>query len=288
MNGLRWAALVLAALAVITVGAPLWTGWLGVDPYSISAAGRFQPANLPHWWGTDAIGRDLFARVLYGARTSFAVALGAALGAAVVGGGLGAFAGFVGGWFDEIVARATEATIAIPKLPLLLMLAAIEVPGGTAGRLVLLIGLLVLMAWPGPARLARSTAMQCRRSGFVVASRALGASPSWIWWWHVWPRTVPVLAVGAAGDVAELILFESVLSYLGFGIPEPAPSLGNLLSGGLTLLFEAPQAVVIPGVLTVSAVAALHVLADRTAQRIDPFRFSPEREGPASVEGRDG
>lgn len=287
LNPGRLALAVLVGLALLAFGAPLWTALLGIDPFVITASGPDQPITVEHWLGTDAVGRDVWARLLYGARTSFAVALSAAALAAFVGGGLGAWAGFVGGGFDEAVVRATEATMTVPKLPLLLLLAAVELPGGGAIRVVFLVGLMALMAWPGPARMARSTAQQCRHAGFVQASRALGASGVQIWWAHVLPRTIPVLSVSAAGDVAELLLLESLLSYLGFGIPEPAPSLGNLLSPGLASLFEAPWTLVAPGLLTVGAVASLHVLADRWAAQIDPHRTSPRLSGAGTVLVRD-
>ena len=283
MTAGRIAAVVLAALVVMVLGAPLWCALLGIDPHAISPVGPNHPPQWRHWLGTDGVGRDVLARVLYGARTSFAVATAAAVVAAAVGGAAGAFAGFVGGWIDELVVRATEATMAVPKLPLLLLLSVVQVPAGAVGRLAFLVGLLALMAWPAPARIARASAMQCRQSGYVLAAEAIGATTWWTWRWHVLPRTVPVVAVGAAGDVAELILLESLLSYLGFGIPEPSPSLGNLLSGGLPLLLEAPIRIIVPGLLTVAAVASLHALADRWAVHIDPYRFSPERGGPANV-----
>ena len=283
----RLAMGLLVMLAVISVGAPLWTAWLSIGPEAIVGPPHM-PVSNAHWLGTDAVGRDVLARVLYGARTSFGVAVVAAFGAAVIGGGLGAVAGFVGGWTDELLVRATEATMAIPKLPLLLLLGAVDVPGGLFGRVVFLVGLLVIMAWPGPARLTRASAMQCRTAGFVVAAEALGATQVWILWWHIVPKVVPVAAVSAAGDVATLILLESLLSYLGFGIPEPAPSLGNLLGGGLPSLFEAPLTLVVPGFLTVCAVTSLHLLADGWAATLDPFRSSPEPQPPASVRLRDG
>ncbi|MEO1334585.1 MAG: ABC transporter permease, partial [Myxococcota bacterium] len=239
------------------------------------AAKPNQPATFAHWLGTDEVGRDVLARILYGARTSIVLAVGAATMAAVVGGGLGALAGFFGGLFDEVVVRATEATATMPKLPLLLLLSALTVPGGAWGRAFFVVVLLAAMAWPGPARLARATAMTCRQAGYVEASTALGASSLWVWRAHVWPRVLPVLAVGAASDVAQLILLESVLSYLGFGIPEPSPSLGNLMSGGLTVLLTAPMRVFMPGIVTVLIVASLHAVADRWAARIDPYRSSP-------------
>ncbi|MEM7679004.1 MAG: hypothetical protein AAF449_23755, partial [Myxococcota bacterium] len=115
-----------------------------------------------------------------------------------------------------------------------------------------------------------------------------GASSLWIWRAHVWPRVLPVIAVGAASDVAQLILLESVLSYLGFGIPEPYPSLGNLMSGGFGALMAAPLRVFMPGAFTVLIVASLHGVADRWAADLDPYRFSPDRSWPASVPDRNG
>ena len=266
MTTQRGAVGVLIAVVVAALGAPIWTWCLQLDPYAIVGE-PYQPMTSAHWLGTDDVGRDVFARLLFGARTSIGMAIAAATGAALVGGGLGALTGFVGGWPDEVLVRATEATMSLPKLPFILLLSAIDVPGGPFGRSVFLIGLLVLMAWPGPARLARACALQCRRAGFIDGSVALGASQWWIWRTHVWPRALPVVAVGSAADVAELILLESLLSYLGFGVPAPAPSLGNLLSSGLPSLFEAPHTLVAPGILTVGVVGALHVLADAYSDR---------------------
>ncbi len=272
MNARYYAGATVGALALLGAGAPLWCAVLGIDPYTVSTDGPWGSISSAHWLGTDGAGRDVLARLLYGARTSLLVAALAAAGAAGLGGGLGALTGFAGGVADGALVRATEASMTIPKLPLLLLLAATDVPGGAVGEAAFLVGVLVLLAWPGPARLARASAMQCRQAGFTVAAEALGAPRWWIWWWHVWPRVLPVLAVGAAADVAQLLLLESLLSYLGFGIPEPAPSLGNLMAGGLPQLLTAPHTLVAPALVTMAAVGALHTLADlaRKASALEP------------------
>ncbi|MEM7675716.1 MAG: ABC transporter permease, partial [Myxococcota bacterium] len=147
----RSAVIMVGVALALAFGAPLWTACLDTDPYALVSAPN-QPATFAHWLGTDGVGRDVLARILYGARTSIALAVGAAVLAGVVGGGLGGLAGFFGGAFDEVVARATEAAITVPKLPLLLLLASMSSPEGATVRAVFVVVLLAGLAWPGPAR----------------------------------------------------------------------------------------------------------------------------------------
>lgn len=271
--------LLLAAVVLAVFGAPLWCAVLGVDPHTLGVAAPHAPPGGRHLLGTDELGRDVFARILAGGRVSLAVAGIAAALTLLAGGAAGLFAGFIGGAFDRALMRLTEALLAVPKLPLMLILAAVDL-GALSPRLAelpredlaapKLIVIITALGWMSTARLARAVALRIREEEFVLAARALGWSRPQIVLRHLLPHAAPVLLVATAQDLGELIIYESVLSFLGLGIPPPAPSWGALLSQGMTLIFTAPMLVVIPGAVTFATVAAANALGEGLRDTLDP------------------
>lgn len=259
---------VLAALAFACFVAP---AVFGLDAFAIRPNALYAPPSLQHLFGTDDLGRDVLARALYGGRVSLAVALFATFASVILGGAIGLAAGYFGGAVDAVLSRATEAFIAVPKLPLMMLLAAI--PAGDLGpgaQVLKLSAIIVLFGWTGAARLARAAALQLREMDFVRASRALGAGDLHVLKRHIVPGALPSLAVAAAVDVGELVIYESALSFLGLGVQPPVPSWGAMLAGGLTHVHAAPLIVILPGLLTFATVAAANRLADDLRDVLDP------------------
>lgn len=269
----------LVLLAGLGLLGPALTAALGLDPYTPHAGLVYAPPDAAHPLGTDDLGRDILARLLLGGRVSLAVAIAAGLLSLLLGGAVGLLAGYFGGPLDFVVSRATEAFLSLPRLPLMMLLAGADVGGwisgagegrGSSAALVELVLVIVLFGWTTPARLARSAALQLRELDFVLAARALGASELRILATHVLPSAAPPLIVAATIETGELIVYESVLSFFGLGVPPPVPSWGAMLAQGLTYVYSAPLLVVLPGLLTFATVAALGLFGDGLRDALDP------------------
>lgn len=269
MTPKAWALGVLVAVAVPCLGAEFVDAALGIDPYRLEADVS-APSSAAHPLGTDALGRDQLSRLLHGGRTSLLVALFGSLLATTIGTTVGSFAGYSGGRLEAFLMRGVELATALPKMPMMVFAAAIELPPtlstafGAGVRLVLVMGLL---SWMDMARLARTLTREIRRRGFVRASEGLGLGPWQIWRHHLGPHLAGPLGVLFALEVGENVLYESALSFLGLGISAPAASWGALMSRGLAAAREAPHMILLPGLCTLLVVAALHALVDRTALR---------------------
>lgn len=272
-------ALLLAGLALLALAAPLVAAALGAAPDAVDLLQRLAPASAEHPLGTDALGRDLLVRLLYAGRISLGLGLAVALLAAVIGTGIGLAAGYVGGRWDEFLMRATDGVIALPLLPLLIVLAAIDpaklglAPELTASALYAVgrIGILIaLVGWTTVARLVRGAALSLKEREFVRAAQALGASPFRIMLRHILPNLMRPLIVAVTLSVGNIILLESVLSFLGFGVMPPAPSWGNMLTGAEELIGSAPMQAVWPGLAIFATVMACNLLGDGLQERFDP------------------
>jgi peptide/nickel transport system permease protein len=242
--------------------------WFLPDPIAIDPAATYAGPSAAHPFGTDDAGRDVLARLLVGGRVSLAVAFCAAAASTVIGGGVGTAAGYLGGRVDRIVMRIVEGAIAIPKLPLFVVLAAIELPGDEL-RLVLI---MASFGWMTSARLARARAKQLAEAGHVIAARALGAKELHVLLKHVLPGAAGTIVLAATLDVGEYVVYESVLSFLGLGVQPPAPSWGAMLQSGLTYARTAPHLFILPGLFTMAAIAASLTVGEALAGRLDPRR----------------
>ena len=255
---------VLIGLAVTALSAP----W--ISPYDPRAQdfmimGNPQPPSAEHLMGTDALGRDLFARVLYGARVSLAVGLLSALMAAFIGTLVGALAGYHGGLADDLLMRLVDLMLSIPVLPMTILLAGILRP--SVALIVVIIG---TFGWMGTARLVRGRFLSLRESEFVEASHALGGGSRRIIVRHMLPNALGPIVVATTLAVGGAIMLESALSFLGLGVQPPTPTWGNLLNESRQWLSLAPWMAVFPGLLILVTVLAVNFLGDGLRDALDP------------------
>lgn len=272
-------AIVLAALAAISMMAPWVESLLGVDGQAVDLFHRFAPPSWAHPLGTDELGRDFLVRLLYGGRVSLFVGLATAGTAAVIGTSIGLLAGYHGGLLDSVLMRVTDGVIALPLLPLLIVLAALDpaklglppaVVHSEALSLYRIVAIVALVGWTTVARLVRGEALSVREREFVLAAIAQGASRWRIMAVHILPNLVSPIIVATTLSVGSVILLESVLSFLGLGIQPPVPSWGNLLTNAQELIWEAPALAIYPGVLIFVTVIAFNFLGDGLQDALDP------------------
>ena len=248
------AAIAIGLLVLAAVMAPL------VAPFAVDAldlAHRRAAPSGAHWFGTDELGRDVFTRVLFGARVSLAIGLVSAAVSVGIGTILGATAGYAGGWIDELLMRATDAMLCIPRLPLLMITAAFMPPS-----VLLLIVFVGVVGWMETARVVRAAVLSLADRDFVTAARAMGASPWRVVLAHVLPAVVPVLAVATTLAVGRGILLESALSFFGVGVQPPTASWGNMLYQAQTTMTSEPWLAVFPGAMIFVTVLACNAVGD--------------------------
>jgi peptide/nickel transport system permease protein len=276
--------IVLLLLALSSLAAALIAAWLGLDPNAVDLLGRFAGPSSAHPLGTDELGRDLLLRLLYGGQVSLFVGLVGALAAALLGTVVGLVAGYAGGRTDALLMRLTDAVIALPLLPLLIVLAAVDlgklgVPGAIAhaesASLYRILLIIALVGWTTVARLVRGATLSVRERDYVRAAVALGARPIRIMMRHVLPNVVSPLIVATTLSVGNVILTESVLSFLGLGIQPPLPSWGNMLTNAQELIWQAPALAIYPGLLIFITVIAFNFLGDGLQDALDPRAEEP-------------
>jgi peptide/nickel transport system permease protein len=226
---------------------------------------RLEAPSLTHWFGTDNFGRDIFSRVLWGARLSLIIGLGATLAGMIVGGALGVWAGYKGGRIDSAVMRLTDVLLSFPSFILCILIIAVVGPG-----VPILIGAIGVSLVPKFARVARSSARAVSQREFIDACRTMGASDIRIMIRHVFPNVSGELFVMASLWTANAILIEASLSFLGLGIRPPTPVLGGMMLEGMNVLHEAPWLTLLPGVAILLFVLLLNVIGDRLRDAVDP------------------
>jgi len=263
----------LAMLVLTALAAPLASAWLGHDPFLPDLFMRFEPPSATHPLGTDELGRDMLLRLLHGARVSLAVGVAAALAATFIGTAIGLLAAWRGGAIDALLMRFADGLLALPALPLLVILAALDpgvvgLPRGEAASDMIRIAvLLAAFGWVGVARLVRATALSVLARDFVRAARAMGVSETRVLLRHVLPQLAAPIAIATALAVGGAVLAESVLSFLGLGIAPPSPSWGNMLANAQELVFQAPLAALWPGLAILLTVLGCNLVADGVARR---------------------
>ncbi len=255
-----------AAIVLIAVLAAVAGPWLvPFDPASQQLALRLEGPSGTHWFGVDELGRDIFARVLSGARISLLVGLVVVGVSATIGIALGSVAGYFGGRVDEAISRVIDILLAFPGL--LLAIAMVAVLGPSLTNVVLALS---LIGWVGYARLVRGQVLRTRELEFVQAARALGATTSRILTRHVIPTTLPAVTVQATLGLGGAVLAEAALSFLGLGVQPPTPSWGTMLNYGRGHLLDAPHLTVFPGVAIAILVLGFNFLGDGLRDAIDP------------------
>ncbi|MGB0037130.1 MAG: ABC transporter permease [Candidatus Acidiferrales bacterium] len=259
----RWGFALTLLLVILALGAR----WLApAGPTTQNLPVRLASPNVSHWMGTDELGRDVFSRVLYGARVSMLVSISVVLGAGLVGLSIGSLAGYFGGWFDRFVNIVfINAFLSFPGILLAIAFAAFLGPG--LGKVILA---LVITGWAGYARLARAQILQAREMEYVLAARSLGASHARILLHHLLPNILQPILVQATIAMAGAILAESTLSFLGVGVLAPMPSWGAMLNDARSHLFDAPHLVLFPALAVMTAVLAFNLLGDALRDWMDP------------------
>jgi peptide/nickel transport system permease protein len=269
----------LLVLLVLALAAPLLAHLRGVDPAATDLFRRLEPPSVEHWLGTDDLGRDLFQRLLDGGRVSLTVGIAGALLSAILGALIGVVSGYLGGRLDSVLMRFTDGVIALPLLPLLIVLAAVDpakigIPAGIAQSeafsLYRIVAIVALTGWTTAARLVRAETLSLKARDFTRAARALGAQPIRIMFRHILPNAMGSLVVATTMAAGGLILLESTLSFLGLGIQPPAASWGNMLTGAQDLLQDAPLLALWPGLLIFLTVIAFNFLGDGLQDALDP------------------
>jgi peptide/nickel transport system permease protein len=230
------------------------------------------PGVAGHLLGTDENGRDLLSRLIFGARISLTVALVSVFLEISIGTVLGAIAGYYGGWIDFVIMRITDVVLSIPLLPLLLVLTAIVAATSNKASLnflsiVLIIGFL---SWPAVARIVRASFLSLREREYAEAARALGNSDNRIIFRHLLPNAVAPIIVQATLEIANIIILESTLSFLGFGIQPPTASWGNMLANASSNMTIAPWVAIFPGLCILITVLAINYLGDGLRDALDP------------------
>ena len=256
-----------AAIMVVFVFAALFAGLLSpYDPIATNALATLQPPGEAHWLGTDAMGRDILSRIIYGARISLAVGLGSTVLGCAFGIVLGLASGYIGGWVDLGVQRVVDVLQAVPLLVLALVMAAALGPALDNTIVAIAIPLI-----PYSARVIRSNTLALRELPFVEAARAVGMSEFRIAVRHVLPNTVAPLIVIATAQLGAAILTEASLSFLGLGVPEPHPSWGRMLSeSAAEYVRTAPWLVIFPGIAISLAVFGTNLFGDALRDILDP------------------
>ncbi len=255
-----------AAVVLVLVLITLLAGVIA--PYrfeDIDLTARLRSPSWTHLLGTDTIGHDVFTRLLYAGRVSLLVGFSAATVATLVGIVVGATAGFYGGVVDNVLMRITDVSLALPELPILIILS--RYLGGSVGGIVFVIS---LFAWRGVARLVRGEVLKLKGQEFTDAARALGATDMRILVRHLVPNALAPVIVAATLIVGGAILTEAALSFLGIGIQPPVPSWGNMLQNAQDFILSAPRLAVYPGVMIFLTVLCFNFLGDGLRDALDP------------------
>ncbi|MCI6421216.1 MAG: ABC transporter permease [Blautia sp.] len=256
--------LVLAILIILAaVFAPIVSG--GVDPLKGSLADAMLPPGKGHIFGTDKMGRDIYARVIYGARASLSATFGVVALIFLVGSTVGGIAGYFGGWIDAVLMRIADMMLAFPGLVLALAVAGIM--GASIKNAIIAI---VAVSWTKYARLARSLVLKIRNRDYVSAAVVTGSKTPYMLWRYMLPNALPTLIITAATDIGSMMLELAALSFLGFGAKPPSPEWGYMLNEGRACMQTAPWLMIFPGLAIFVVVVVFNMLGDSLRDILDP------------------
>ena len=261
-NKVAMVSVVLLAILIIAV---LLAPLSPYDPYKLDASQKLQGISSSHWFGTDEYGRDYFTRTLYGGRVSLLVGFMSMIMTVVIGTSLGVFSGYVGGKVDMFLMSFTDIFLALPSMLLMVILNTFLKPG-----LSTLIVVLSLFSWASVARITRAETMSLKERDFVVATQNLGASNFRVIIKHIIPNILGPVIVAASLSVANAILMESSLSFLGLGVQIPRASWGSMLQGAQAHILDYPLLAVYPGVMILITVLSFNLLGDILRNALEP------------------
>ncbi len=269
---------IVLTLLILSVGAPLIERYiLNVDYTRTDTANTFLPIGAPgHLLGTDDLGRDHLARLLYAGQISLGIAFTAALLSLVIGISLGIITGYYGGVLDDLIMWFISTLNSIPSFFLLLIVSAAIITNPDLNNTFLkgpfaLIAFLGLLGWTGTTRLVRGETLSLREREFVISARAVGASPIRVMFVHIMPNLLSIVVITLALDIGSLILVESALSFLGLGVQAPLASWGNMLTSAQSYYNKGVHLVVLPGLMIASTVLCLYVIGDGVRDAVDPM-----------------
>src|SRR5512143_345253 len=256
------AAILLILLVLTAVVGPLLTPQ---DPLAMDLDSLKQPPSKAHLLGTDSKGRDIFARIVYGARISLAVGIIASALSLCIGIFFGLIAGYFGGRTDIILSQIFDIFLAFPSLLLAIGISAVMTPGLASAMLAI-----TLVGWAGFARLVRGITLSLKEQTYIEASRALGAAPARILYHHILPNALPLILVAGSLRVGGFILLEAALSFLGLGVQPPTPTWGSMISLNRAYINSAPWMVIFPGLAISITVISFNILGDFLRDKLDP------------------
>ena len=264
MSRLAYIGFVVAGLFIL---AAIFAPWIATHDVTVQdLAARYVPPSGEHWFGTDGLGRDVFSRVIFGARISLEVGITVVVVSSIVGTIIGAIAGFYGGFVDKFLSGYVfNVFLAFPGL--LLAIALVAFLGTGQGKLI---AALCVIGWVGYARVMRGQVLKVREYDYVLAARALGASNLRILFTHILPNAVQPLIVQASLGMAGAVLSEASLSFLGLGIPPPAPSWGTMIEEARQFFSNSPHVLFFPGLAIAMTVLAFNFIGDGLRQYLDP------------------
>ncbi len=246
------------------------------DPKKSNLVERFEPPSISHPMGTDALGRDLFTRVLYGGRISIAVGVIAVGIALLIGVPVGALSGYYGGRTDSVLMRFTDAFLSLPPFLVLILLSAIlrevQIPFFQRNNVLTIAFVIGILSWMTFSRLVRAAFLTLREMDYVSASRALGSSDRRIIFGHILPNGIGVVIVEATLQLGYAIIREAGLSFLGFGIQPPTPSWGNLINSAQDHFIKYPWLAIFPGLVIFLTIISVNYIGDGLRDAFDPYK----------------
>ena len=265
------AAMFGGTVIVIIVTAALLAPW--VTPYDpneqffdgLTLEGSPLPPNKRFLLGTDLLGRDLYTRLVYGARTSLIIGIAANAAAVLVGTLLGIIAGYLGGWVGNLIMRFTDLMMAFPALLLAIALSSILTPS-----LWIVAMVIALVNWVQTARVIYTQTLSIAEQEFIQAARALGATPIRILWVHILPHLIPHIMVWATLGISVTVLFEATLSFLGIGVQPPTPSWGGIIFESQSYFLTSPWLVIFPGISILLFALGFNLVGDGLRDAMDP------------------
>jgi len=247
------------------------------DPEESDIKNRFQAPSLAHPFGTDGLGRDLMTRTFYGGRVSMTVGVMVVLISSIIGISVGTAAGYYGGWLDNILMRIIDATLSLPSLLFMILLASIlreaDLPFVQSNSVLTIALVLGILSWPFVGRLVRAIFLTLREMDYVKASQALGASDLQTMVVEILPNGFGPIIVQMTLGLGYAIMAESGLSFLGFGIMPPTPSWGNMLNNARGHLIEYPWLAIFPGMMIFFTIIAVNYIGDGLRDALDPYKF---------------